>query len=139
MCSQKANLLALVIVEQPIIQTAVSSVETFDGTKSKFQSLNESVENTAQKSKQDILWITSSKKIGPPLTSAYRLKDCLPYVMWQDIKSELLRQCSKIPFDSHATQAFCQCPTLQMCLHCVSELLSKIHHTTDMAQICAEV
>ena len=34
----EASYLALVIVEQSIIQAAISSVETFDGTERKFES-----------------------------------------------------------------------------------------------------
>ena len=40
----EANLLASVMVMQPIIQAAISSLDTFDGTKSKFESRIESVE-----------------------------------------------------------------------------------------------
>ena len=80
---------------------------------------------------------------GSPLTSAYRLRDCLQYMMWKDLKSEPLRQYSTISFNSHATQAFAylqQGPDelLEMYLHCASELLSKIHHTTDMSQMPAK-
>ena len=72
----EANLLSLVMVEQPIIHAAMSSVEMFDGTKSKFESWIASVENAAQISKQNILCIAFSKMIGSQLTSAYRLRDC---------------------------------------------------------------
>ena len=41
----EASLLASVMVEQPIIQAAVSSVGTFDGTKSKFKSWITLMEN----------------------------------------------------------------------------------------------
>ena len=49
------TLLMTVVVDQAIIQTALSSVETFDGNKSKFEAWIISVENTAQISFQDIL------------------------------------------------------------------------------------
>ena len=78
----EASLLALVMVEQPIIQAVVSSVEMFGSMKSKFESWIPSVENVAQISKQDILCIAFYKIIGPPLTSAHRLRDCLPYLTW---------------------------------------------------------
>ena len=42
------SLLASMMVEQPIIQAAISTVETFDDTKSKFESWIASVENAAQ-------------------------------------------------------------------------------------------
>ena len=94
-------------------------------------------------SKQDILHIAFSKMIGSPLTSVHRLKDCISYMMWKDLKSELLRQYSKIPFDSHAIQVLAHIwqghnELLEMYLHHASELLSKIHHTTNMIQILAE-
>ena len=78
--------------------------------------------------------------IGPPFTSAHRLRDCLPYLTWQVLKSEFSRQYSKILFNSHANQAFAhlqQGPDdlLEMHLHHASELLSKIHDTTHIAQI----
>ena len=44
----EASPLALVMVEQPIIQVAISSVEMIDGTKSKFESWIASVENATQ-------------------------------------------------------------------------------------------
>ena len=58
-------------------------------------------------------------------------------------ENESLRLYSTIPFDSHATQAFAhlqQGPNElpEMYLHHVNELLSKIHHVTDMSQIPAE-
>ena len=63
--------------------------------------------------------------------------------MWNDLKSELSRQYSTIPFDSHATQVFTclqQGPSYlnEMYLHHANELLSEIYHTTDMTQIAAE-
>ena len=57
-CSQWGQLPASVMVKQPIIQAVISSVETFDGTKSKIESWIASVENEAQISGKDILCIT---------------------------------------------------------------------------------
>ena len=73
--ASEAGLLALVMVEQAIIQAAIPSVETFHGTKHKLKSWTASVENSTQISKQDILQIVFSKMIGPPLTSAHWLRD----------------------------------------------------------------
>ena len=53
----EAILLASVMVEQPIIQAVISSIEAFDGTKSKFESWITSVENAAQISGQNFLCI----------------------------------------------------------------------------------
>ena len=45
---KEASLLALIMVEQPIIQAEISSVENFDGTKNKFKLWTAPVENAAQ-------------------------------------------------------------------------------------------
>ena len=100
------SLLALVLVEQPIIQAAITSVETVNDTKCKFESLIGSVENAAQILKQDVLCIAFSKMIGSPDTSVHELRDHVPYVMWKDLKSEPLRQYSTTPFECHATPSF---------------------------------
>ena len=88
----KSSLLALTMVEQPIIWAVVSSVEMFGGTNGKFELWIASVENAAQSSKQDILPIAFSQIIGSPLTSSHRFRDCLPYMIWKDLKSGLSRQ-----------------------------------------------
>ena len=74
--------------------------------------------------------------------SAHRLRHHLQHLTWDNIKNELSWQYSTIPSDSHITQAFAhlqQGPIelLEMYLHCASELLTKIHHMTDMSQILA--
>ena len=83
----EATLLTSVMVEKPIIQVVISSVETFDGTKSKFESWIASVENAAQVSGQNILYIALWKMVGSPLTSAHRLRDQVPQLMWKDLKN----------------------------------------------------
>ena len=55
-------------------------MKNIDGTKSKVELLTAPVENAAQISNQDILCIAISMMIGPPLTSAHSLRDCLPYL-----------------------------------------------------------
>ena len=84
--ASEASLLALVMVEQLIIQAAISSVEMFNGTKSKIESWIVSVGNAVQISEYGILWITFSKLIGSPLTLALRLSDSLPHLLWKDLK-----------------------------------------------------
>ena len=93
------------MIEQAIIQVALSSIETFDGTESKFKVWTESIENTAQISGQDMLCIALSKMTGSPLSSANRLKAQSPNLVLIELKLELSLQYSAIPFDSHATQA----------------------------------
>ena len=95
--------------------------------------------NAAQILGQGILCIAFSKMVGSPLTSAYRLRDCLPHLTWKDLKSELSKQYSTIPFIIHATQSFaylqqCSDELFEMYLHCASE----IYHMTDMSEIPAE-
>ena len=136
-------LLASVMVVQSIIQAANSSTETFDGTKSKYDSCIASVENTTQISGHNILYIASPKMVGWPLTSACRLKGHLPCLTWSNLKNELLRQYSKIPYEIYATQAVAHLQQasdaiLEMYLHHASKLLSKIRHTTDMSQNLTE-
>ena len=75
--------------------------------------------------------------------SSHMLRDCLSHLTWDDLKNELLRLYSTIPFNSHTTQAFAclqQSPSelLEMHLHGASELLSKIHHMTDMSLVTVE-
>ena len=75
--------------------------------------------------------------------STHKLRDHLPHLTWDDLKNELLRQYSAIPFDSYEIQASAclqQGPDelLEISLHCTSEVLSNIHHMTDMSVIIAE-
>ena len=84
-----------------------------------------------------------SQMIGSPLTSVHRLRHRSPNLMWRELKSELSRQYSSIPFNSHATQAFAHLQQgldelLKMYLCCASEILSKIHHPSDLSQFLAE-
>ena len=60
----EASLLVSVMVDQPIIWAAMSSIETFDGNKNKFETWIASVENVAQISGQDILEKAFSKMQG---------------------------------------------------------------------------
>ena len=137
------SLLPSVMVKQPIIQEAISYMEAFNGPKSKFESWIGSVENAAQISGQNILCIAFLKMVGSSLMSSDRLRDCLSHLTWDDIKHELLRQYSMIPFGSQATQAFTDLQQgcnelLKLYLHHATELLSKIQYMTDMSQIPAE-
>ena len=73
--------------------------------------------------------------------SAYKLRDHLPHLTWDDLKNGFLSQYST--FHSHAIKALThlqQGPSeiLKMYLHHASELLSKIQHKMDMSQITVE-
>ena len=69
-----SNLLSSVMIEQTIIQDALASIATFDGTKSKFEDLMESIKIAAQISGQNTICIAFSKLTGSPLLTPNRLK-----------------------------------------------------------------
>ena len=82
--------------------------------------------------------------IGSPLLTANRLETRSPNLTWTELKKELSMPYSIIPSDTHATKAFIhleQGPDepLDDYLQCVSELLLKIYHTSDMSRISVEV
>ena len=82
-----ASLLTSIMVDQTIIQAAISSVVTFDDNKNIFEAWIPSVENAAQIYDQDILQIAFSKMVGPPLTSAHRLRERSPNLTRRELKS----------------------------------------------------
>ena len=76
----EGSLLLCVMIEQPIIQAALSLIETFDGTKSKFEAWTESVDNTAHIFGQDTLHKAFFKMTGSPLSSENILRAQSPNV-----------------------------------------------------------
>ena len=68
------NSLLSIMIEQKIIQTALTSIETFDGTKSKFETWTEAIENAAQISDQNVICKAFPKLIGSLPLTASRLK-----------------------------------------------------------------
>ena len=62
------------MIEQTITQTALASIETFHGTKSKLEVWMESIKNAVQISGQNTVCIAFSKLLGSPLSTANRLK-----------------------------------------------------------------
>ena len=98
----KTNLLASVMADQHIFQVAIFSIETFNGTRSRFESWIASVENTAQNPGQNVLHMAFFKMVGSPLTSAWRLRDYLQHLTCDNLKNECLRLYSTLPFDCHA-------------------------------------
>ena len=89
-------LLSSIMIEQTIIQVALSSIETFDGTKSKFEAWTESIENAVQIFGQIPGHIAFAKLTGAPLSTANRLKAWSPNPMWTECKQELSMQYSII-------------------------------------------
>ena len=134
------TLLALVMVEQTILQAALALREMFNGTKSKFKAWTEAVENVAEISGQNAIWIAFSNVTAFPLLTVNRLKTMSPNLMWADLNEELSMQYSIVPSDIHTTQAFTyleQGPDklLDNYLYHVSDLLLKIYHTSNMSRI----
>ena len=84
--TNKTSLWESVMVEQPINHAAIFAMETFDGTKGKFESWIVFVENAALISGQNILCIAFSKMVGSPLTQACWLRDHLPHLTWNNLK-----------------------------------------------------
>ena len=84
------------MIEQTIIQTALSLIETFDGTKNKFKAWAESVQNATQISSQATLHIAFSKITGSPLSSKNRSKAKSQNLTWMDLKRVLSMQFSTI-------------------------------------------
>ena len=74
------------MIEQTIIQEALSSIEMFKGTKSKFEAWTESIEHVVQISAQDRVCITFSKLTSFQLSTANRLKARSPNLCGQSSK-----------------------------------------------------
>ena len=83
------TLLSSNMIEQTIIQEALTSIDMFDGTKSKFEAWTESFENAAQISGQNAISIALSTLAGSPLLTANRLKTRSLNLTWMELKKEL--------------------------------------------------
>ena len=70
----KGNLLSSSMIEQRIIQAALTSIEKFNGTKNKFKAWKEAVNTIAQISGQNTIHIAFSKLIGSQLSTANMFK-----------------------------------------------------------------
>ena len=99
----EGNLLSSIMIKQTIIQAALSLIETFNVTKSKFEAWMESIENVAQISGQHEICIVFSKLTGSSLSTANSLKTRSPNLMWMELKKELSLQYSVILSDTHDT------------------------------------
>ena len=74
------------MIEQTIIQAALSSIETLNGTKSKFEAQTESIGNVVQISGQNTVCIAFSKLTGSPPSIVNRLKAQSSHLMWMELK-----------------------------------------------------
>ena len=94
------------MIEQTLIQAALTLIKMFDGTKSKCEAWMEVIENAAQISGQNTICISFTKLTGSPLLTANRLQTRLSNLTSAELKNELSMQYSIIPSDTHATQAY---------------------------------
>ena len=62
------------MIDWTIIQAALTSIETFDGAKSKFEAWTEAIENAVQILGQNAICIDFSKLTGSSLLTANSLK-----------------------------------------------------------------
>ena len=70
------------MIEQTIIQAALTSIETLDVTKSKLEAWTEFIKNAVQISGQNAVHIAFTKLTGSPLLTANRLKTRSPKHGW---------------------------------------------------------
>ena len=121
------------------IQAALTSIEMFDRTKSKF----ETIKNAVQISGQNIIHIAFSQSTGCSVLTANTLKSGSPNLTWTELKNKLSIQYSIIPSDAYETQAYTHLEQgldelLDNYIHHASKLLSKIYHASDMSRISVE-
>ena len=96
---------------QALQQSMLNLIKIFDGTnKSKFISWVQSVENTTRLYNLDTLSIALSKLQGPPLKSASYLEsketNSGKTLVWYSLKKHLTSYYLKIPYDTHAINAY---------------------------------
>ena len=104
------------------------------------------MENAAKLCNLDTLSIALSKLQGPPLKSAHFLEskevNVGKQLNWQSLKKHLTNNYSKIPYDTHAINAYDNLhqssdESTSVYLHRMQDILECIHHTADMATISA--
>ena len=129
---------------QLLQQSTLNSIKIFDGTnKVEFTAWEQSIENAAKLCNLDAVNIALSKLQGAPLKSANYLagketnsgrKFC-----WSTLKQHLTSNYSKIPYDTHAINAYdmLQQGNNEAYLHWAQDILECIHHTNDMSSILA--
>ena len=132
---------------QALQQSTLNLTKIFDSTnKSKFTSWVQNVENAARLCNLDTLSIALSKLQGIPLKSASYLEsketNSGKTLLWSSLKKHLTSNYSKIPYDSHAINAYSSLhqgsdESTIAYLHRVQDILEHIHHTSDMTSITA--
>ena len=132
---------------QLLQQATLNSIKTFDGTnKAEFATWAQSTENAMRLCNLGALSITLSKLQGAPLKSANYLEgketNSGKKLSWTTLKRHLTSNYSKIPYHTHAINAY---DTLQQgtnesteaSLHRVQDILEHIHHTNEMSSVTA--
>ena len=89
--------LALIMVEQTILQLSLASIEMFYGTKKNFEAWMQATKNVAQISGQYTIHIAFSRLLGSPSLTANSSKTMSPNLIWPDLKKELSMQYSITP------------------------------------------
>ena len=77
----KGNILSFIMTEWTIIQAVLKSIESFDGTKTKFEAWTESIGNAVQILGQRTVCTAFSKLTGSPVSTVNRLNARSPYLM----------------------------------------------------------
>ena len=95
----------------PLQQSTLNSIEIFNGSnKAEFTVWMQSVENTARLCHLDTLSIALSKLQGALLKSASYLEtkeaNTGKTLTWSTLKRHLTSNCSEIPYDTHAINAY---------------------------------
>ena len=132
---------------QALQQSTLNLIKIFDGTnKSALTSWVQSVENGARLCSLDTFSIALSKLQGPPLKSASYLEsketNSGKTLVWSPLKKHLKSNYSKIPYDTHAINAY---DSLQqgsnestiVYLHSAQDILEHINNTSDMSSFTA--
>ena len=106
----------------------------------------QSIENSAKLCNLDAVNIALSKLQGAPLKSANYLEgketNSGRKFCWSTLKQHLTSNYCKIPYDTHATNAYGMLhqgnnESTKVYLHRVQDILECIHHTNNMSSILA--
>ena len=130
---------------QLLQQSTLNSIKMFDVIiKAEFAIWAQNIENAVRLCNLDALSISLSKLQEAPLKSAKYLEgketNSGKKLSWTTLKQHLTSKYSKIPYDTHAINAY---DTLQQgtdestkaYLHRVQDILEHIHHTNDMSSV----
>ena len=118
----------------------------YNGYQQEFTAWVQSIENAARLCNLDTLSIALSRLQGTLLKSANYLEakeiNSGKTLIWSTLKQHLTSNYSKIPYDTHAINAYNMLQqdndeSTEVYLHRVQDILEHIHHTNDMTSISA--